>query len=68
MIHYITDRPEYKHSVEVKECHVPKGLYHMRIQHRSINETTGKEFHSSYHDLFLDKNQLTELIKSLQTV
>ncbi len=67
MKHYITNRADYQHTVDINPCHRPDDTTHLRFEHKSIDEN-GKVFHSSNYEMFLDKNQVAELIKSLQTV
>lgn len=65
MKHYITNRDEYQHSVDIKTCYRPDDLVQIRFENKSIDEN-GKVFHSSNYELFLTKDQIQDLIKSLQ--
>ena len=65
MKHYITNRDEYKHTVDIKTCHRPDDLVQIRFENSSIDEN-GKVFHSSNYELFLTQDQIQDLIKSLQ--
>jgi hypothetical protein len=65
MRHFLVNREDYQHTVDINTCQVPADLTHLRMEHKSLDED-GKVFHSANYEMFLSKDQIKDLIKSLE--
>ena len=65
MRHFLVNREDYQHTVDINQCQVPNTLTHIRMEHKSI-DNTGKVFASSNYEMFLSKEQIQDFIKSLE--
>jgi len=64
-VHYITNKPEFKATIEVKQCAVPNDLTQVRFERKSIKED-GTVFHESNYEMFLGQDEINGLINALQ--
>jgi hypothetical protein len=64
-VHYITKKPEFTATVEVKQCPVPNDLTQVRFERKSIKED-GTVFHESNYEMFLGQDEINGLINALK--
>jgi hypothetical protein len=64
-VHYITKKPEFTTTVEVKQCAVPSDLTQVRFERKSFKED-GTTFHESNYEMFLGQDEINGLINALK--